>query len=110
MREQFDQRLVRAPHHGIQQYEYFSLKILAIPTKSKFNAQSTYKTPRNLQMAKPTRKSVFLGKNMTAHFESHQFIARFVLTRDRNTTARHACVRDNYQAILKLLFEFQLNF
>lgn len=60
-------------------------------------------------MAKPTRKSGFLGKNMTVHFESYQS-ARFVLTRDGNTTARHTWVRDNHQAILKLQFEFQLDF
>lgn len=103
MRKQFDQRLVRAPRHGIQQYEYFSLKNWAIPTKIKFNVQSTYKTPRNLDRAKPTRKSGFLGKNMTVHFKSYQ-LARFGLIRDCNTTARHAWVRDNY------LFEFQLDF
>lgn len=61
------------------------------------------KHPETCKWLNPREKSVFLGKNMTAHFESYQFIARFVLTRDRNTTARHACVRDNYQAILKLL-------
>lgn len=56
-------------------------------------------------MAKPTRKSGFLGKNMTAHFESYQLARfRFTILFWHVTVTQlhpHAWVRDNHQATLK---------
>lgn len=59
-------------------YEYISpYKLSAISTKGKIIARNTYIAPRNLHMAKPTRKSCFLGKNIATLFESYQ-LTRFL--------------------------------